>query len=44
VRFMSLSSGNVTPICFAKAALAGGLSVLIPKTTESLALILAKSD
>jgi len=41
---MSLSSGNVTPICFANAALAGGLSMLTPKITESLALILARSD
>ena len=44
VRFMSLNKGNVTPICFANAALAGGLSILTPKITESLAVILAKSD
>ena len=44
VRFMSLSKGNVTPICFANAALAGGLSMLTPKITELLAVILAKSD
>lgn len=43
VRFMSLNKGNVTPICFANAALAGGLSILTPNITESLASILAKS-
>lgn len=43
LRFISLSSGNVTPICFANAAFAGGLSMLMPKMTESLASILAKS-
>jgi hypothetical protein len=41
---MSLSNGKVTPICLAKAAFAGGLSVLIPKTTEPLDSILARSD
>ena len=34
-RFMSLRSGNVTPICLANAALAAGLSMLIPRTTVS---------
>ena len=31
----------VTPICLAKAALAAGLSMLIPRTTVSLASSLA---
>lgn len=42
-RVMSLSRGNVTPICFAKAALAAGLSMLMPRTAESLASSLAVS-
>jgi len=40
---MSLSSGKVTPICLANTPFAAGLSMLTPKTTESLASILAKS-
>src|SRR5579859_946702 len=43
LRFMSLSNGKVTPIFWAKALLAAGLSILIPKTTASEASSLAIS-